>query len=374
MFFIRQKRYRVIMIHVLAWTIHVFLGTVRQLFDPGETLNINLLDLVITELPCVYIFYMHYWILVKFLSTRKYLLLFFAEIALFLSCDGIYYITGYIIAPLINKGEAVPAFNFVRHSVYTLWLYSIYGFFSFGYYFGTQAVKKEKQLGVMQLEKLKIEQDRLQAEYAFLRAQINPHFLHNTLNFFYAKSLGYSQELSDGILTLCEIMRYSLNSGEDEQGTVWLGKEIEHLQNVIKINQLRFSNRLQVELSITGDLTNIRIIPLVLITLVENCLKHGELTNKEHPVIIKLEADAGQQRILFSTYNRKKKGPKELSHGIGMDNIRKRLYAAYKDQYTLNIKDEADAYTAALVIRLNTDAATALSVAPENAVIPKLVM
>ncbi len=76
----------------------------------------------------------------------------------------------------------------------------------------------------------------------FLKAQINPHFLHNTLNFLYAKSLPYSSELSEGILTLSEIMRYSLEKEEDRGGKVLLTKEIEHVNNVIKIQQLRFDH------------------------------------------------------------------------------------------------------------------------------------
>lgn len=353
----KEIKYRVLLLHVLAWSIHIFLGTVKRLLTPGFVINIW--DEIITELPCIYIFYLNYLVLVKFLSTRKYLMLLFAEVALFFSCTFIYYITGYIIAPLINKDEIVPDFDFYRHSVYTLWLFMIYSFFSFGYYFATQAVKKEKQLGVMRLEKMKMEQDKLQAEYAFLRAQINPHFLHNTLNFFYAKSLGYSKELSDGILTLCEIMRYSLASGEDEQGEVWLGKEVEHVQNVIKINQLRFSNRLQVDFAVEGDLTNVRIIPLVLITLVENSFKHGELTSREHPLTLKLLVDNDAGKIRFHVANKKKKGPKELSHGIGMDNIRKRLYATYKDRYALDIDDDHGHYSVTLTIDPDTMGAPA---------------
>ena len=97
-------------------------------------------------------------------------------------------------------------------------------------------------------------QERLQTEHAYLRAQISPHFLHNVLNFFYAKSLPYSPELSDGILTLSSVMRYALQNEEDSNGMVLLDKEVEHLQNIIKINQLRFSNKLQIQFTVTGNL------------------------------------------------------------------------------------------------------------------------
>ncbi|HEY4208889.1 MAG TPA: histidine kinase, partial [Puia sp.] len=74
----------------------------------------------------------------------------------------------------------------------------------------------------------RLEKEKMQADYLFLKAQINPHFLHNTLNFLYARSLPYSSELSEGILTLSEIMRYSLDKEEDAEGKVLLTREIEH--------------------------------------------------------------------------------------------------------------------------------------------------
>jgi sensor histidine kinase YesM len=360
-----RKNSKTVLIHIIVWLIYMAIGTTRKLLSPGY--HIDVLDIILTELPMITVFYLNYVILVNFLSKRKYLLLIVAEVLLFVVCLLLYYVTGYIIGPLVNSDDPIPEFVLTEHVIYSLWLFMIYEFYSFGYYYAREAVKREKQLRSMDMEKLRIEQNRLQAEYAFLRVQINPHFLHNTLNFFYAKSLPYSRELSEGILTLCEIMRYSLNSGEDEKGTVLLAKEVEHINNVIKINQLRFSNRLKIDLFIEGDAEMVRIIPLVLITLVENAFKHGELTKEEHPLVIKLAVSADNSHIYFSTHNRKKTGPKELSHGIGMDNIRKRLYAAYKEHCSLAIKDEAEYYT----VELSIDLAAAAGSIPASGSRPK---
>lgn len=344
------KRLKIVLLHIVAWTVYLSIGFLKNFFDGME--HLNPLDTLNTELPLIYAFYLNYIILRKFLTTRRYVLLFVSEVLLFFSCAFLYYITGYIIDPLINPNVELPAFVLSRHLISTFWVFMIYVFFSCGYYFALESVGKEKRLRNMEREQLIVEQDKLQAEYAFLRAQINPHFLHNTLNFFYAKSLSYSRELSDGILTLCEIMRYSQNSGEDNAGTVLLVREVEHVKNVIKINQLRFSDRLQVDLTVSGDIEAVRIIPLVLITLVENAFKHGELTNSEHPVTLKLVVDDTRKHILFTTHNMKKRGPKELSHGIGMDNIRQRLHATYKNNFMLKITDEPDSYTTELSIHL----------------------
>ena len=206
--------------------------------------------------------------------------------------------------------------------------------------------KKQRQL--LEHKSLLLENKNTQANYNFLKAQINPHFLHNTLNFFYAKSLPYSQELSDGILTLSEIMRYSLTNTEDVEGKVPLSDEIAHVRNVIKINQMRFSDKLQVNFEVTGIVEPLRIIPFVLITIVENMLKHGELKDAADPAVIKLSVT--EKTLSFYCRNKKKSGPKELSTGLGLDNTRKRLALTYGNQFHLDVTDTETHYTTELTI------------------------
>jgi LytS/YehU family sensor histidine kinase len=205
----------------------------------------------------------------------------------------------------------------------------------------------KKQRKVLEEQKMQLEVEKSQANFNFLKAQINPHFLHNTLNFLYAKSLPYSVELSEGILTLSDIMRYALGPAARD-GKVMLKDEIEHVRNVIKINQLRFSNNLKVQFDVAGVVNGATIIPFVLITIVENAFKHGDLKSGEHPIDIKLDVQGG--RMHFFCRNKKKAGPKELSTGIGLDNIKKQLDLTYGRNYRLNIKDEADFYTTELTI------------------------
>jgi two-component system LytT family sensor kinase len=208
---------------------------------------------------------------------------------------------------------------------------------------------ERKQRKVLEAQKMQLEVEKSQANFNFLKAQINPHFLHNTLNFLYAKSLPYSTELSEGILTLSDIMRYALSEGNARDGKAPLKDEIEHVRNVIKINQLRFSNNLNVSFKVEGVINGATIIPFVLITLVENAFKHGDLKSTEHPIDISLSIK--DSTLCFYCRNKKKAGPKELSTGIGLDNIKKRLDLAYGENYSLNVKDEADFYTTELTIQ-----------------------
>jgi sensor histidine kinase YesM len=207
---------------------------------------------------------------------------------------------------------------------------------------------EKTQRKILEAQKLQLEVDKSQANFKFLKSQINPHFLHNTLNFLYAKSLPYSAELSEGILTLSDIMRYALNEAVDGDDKAPLKDEIEHVRNVIKINQLRFSNNLNVNFEVNGVLNGADIIPFVLITIVENAFKHGDLQKPEYPIDIKLSVE--HSHLYFYCRNKKKSGPKEISTGLGLDNIRNRLDFAYGSDYKLKIKDEADFYTTELLI------------------------
>lgn len=212
----------------------------------------------------------------------------------------------------------------------------------------TYLTDEKKQRKILEAQKMQLEVEKSNANFNFLKAQINPHFLHNTLNFLYAKSLPYSQELSEGILTLSDIMRYALSEANAKDGKAPLKDEIEHVRNVIKINQLRFSNKLNVDLQVNGVINGATIIPFVLITLVENAFKHGDLKSAEHPIVIKIDVQG--ERIYFFCSNKKKIGPKELSTGIGLDNIKKRLDLAYGNNYSFTIKDDSDFYVTELTI------------------------
>jgi LytS/YehU family sensor histidine kinase len=208
---------------------------------------------------------------------------------------------------------------------------------------------EKKQRKILEEQKMQLEVEKSQANFNFLKAQINPHFLHNTLNFLYAKSLPYSTELSEGILTLSDIMRYALSPSATKDGKVMLKEEIEHVRNVIKINQLRFSNNLNVQFDVNGVVNGATIIPFILITLVENAFKHGDLKSAEFPVDIKLNVDRGH--LNFYCRNKKRPGAKELSTGIGLDNIKKQLDLTYGNGYALNVNDEAEFYTTELTIK-----------------------
>jgi sensor histidine kinase YesM len=225
----------------------------------------------------------------------------------------------------------------------------------------TRCARKRKSLYILQLqqtnlrleqEKLILHQQKIQTEYAFLRSQINPHFLLNTLNFFYARSMAAKDEdLTNGIMTLANIMRYSLQTNAKEgDDMVLIRDEMRHLDNVIAINEMRFSKKVIVAYDLKGDTDGLVMPPLILLTLVENCVKHGELFDPQHPLKISLEMDEEEDRLIFSTFNKTKTGPKEEGHAIGIANTQQRLHSAYGEDYSLTLTPEGDCFRAILII------------------------
>lgn len=232
------------------------------------------------------------------------------------------------------------------------------------FFYYREAINKEQELRELEKEKLqkilenatlkqqelKAQSEKLQYEYAFLRAQINPHFLHNTLNVLFSQAMDYSQELADNILKLSRIMRYSLESLEYESGKVSIQKELEHLQTLLEINNIRFGDSKTIEYSVEGQVSGQMLPPLSIMTIVENAFKYGDLKDPLNPMQIKIVLQPDE--IYFYCRNKKKKNNILLSStNIGIANLSKRLDVTFKGMYEMRANDEVEFYTLELIIK-----------------------
>ena len=210
-------------------------------------------------------------------------------------------------------------------------------------YYKKQANESEKQQLLSLKEKAELESSLSKSQNAYLRQQINPHMLFNTLNFIYNNVYKNSPEAARSIHLLSEIMRFNLEA-TDPDGKVLLSKELEQLQFLLEINRYRFDLKLYMELSVEGDLAQRRIIPLILFTLTENIFKHGNLRNKNYPA--KLEICLAEDgRLTYHSRNLKKSnGDIQKNNRIGLQNVKIRLDFDYSNNYTLNISESADFY------------------------------
>jgi two-component system LytT family sensor kinase len=205
--------------------------------------------------------------------------------------------------------------------------------------------ERENQLLLQVLEK-----EKTQAELAFLRTQINPHFLYNTLNYLYAQAYPVSEPLAEAVLRLSDLMRYLLHDSSD--GQVELSKEVEYLENYLAIYRLRFEDNFCVQFRQVGvPVGGQRVATLLLIPFVENALKHGVVNQAAHPVDIQLTLPAAD-RLEFTVSNRINQHQKDATTGVGLPNIRRRLELLYPGRHTLTVHNDGQTYQTRLALQL----------------------
>lgn len=201
----------------------------------------------------------------------------------------------------------------------------------------------------VEIEKLKSE--KIEAELKFLKAQLHPHFLFNTLNNLYALTLEKSDRASDVVLKLSELLDYILYKCSAEM--VIMDQEIKQIENYIELEKLRFGGRLDVTFN-RGQLPAATMIPpMLFMTLVENSFKHGVSKSMQRSWI-DIELNYEQDRLIFNIKNSKQHlvdTKTDISGGVGLQNLRNRLKLIYKDNYTLNIEENDISFSAQLMIK-----------------------
>ena len=206
-----------------------------------------------------------------------------------------------------------------------------------------------------QREKQELQKRSLESELNFLKSQINPHFLFNTLNNLYALTLKKSDDAPEIVLKLSEMMRYMLYECNEKR--VMLSKEINYLRNYLDLESIRQGSKVNIEFTSTGSVDSQKIAPLVFIPFVENCFKHG-LKNEIGDGYVKIEINASYTDLNLKVVNSKASSlpsPASIkkSGGIGLLNVRKRLDLHYGEHYNLEIKDFPNEYIVKLYLKLD---------------------
>ncbi len=196
------------------------------------------------------------------------------------------------------------------------------------------------------------EKEKLQKEMElnYLKEQVNPHFLFNSLNSIYALARLQSPETPDLVMQLSELMRYQLESSKKE--TVLLKEELEFIENYLLLEEKRLSKRCTVEFLIEGDVSELKISPMLLIPFVENAIKHGAQSTNEQSTI-DISASIKNSTFYFCVDNSKPPVISALKRkGLGLENVRRRLNLLYPNSHVLEIDDMEKVYRINLSIDL----------------------
>ncbi|MEP7093364.1 MAG: histidine kinase [Flavobacterium sp.] len=192
-----------------------------------------------------------------------------------------------------------------------------------------------------------VEKDKMKSELAFLKAQINPHFLFNTLNSIYALALKKDDKTPDAVIQLSELMRYIITNANDE--VIDLNKEINYINNFILLQKTRLGQTANVDYKVSGNTFGKAITPLILISFIENAFKHGVNPNQTSEICIYIDIFAEELTLLVSN---KKTFSVQSETGIGLQNTIERLALLYPNRHQLKIDDTVDKYTVHLSIKV----------------------
>jgi two-component system LytT family sensor kinase len=202
----------------------------------------------------------------------------------------------------------------------------------------------------MSTRALKLERDNLNLELAFLKAQINPHFLFNTLNNVYSLALHNSNRTADVVLKLSDLMRYTLYDSNTSH--VSLDKETQFCKNYIELERIRHSSRVTITTEFPANHDGLYIAPLIIFPFIENAFKYGINASVGHSwVNVKMTV---QDTVLTLALNNSRFPVKQQKQvgGIGISNTKKRLNLLYQNKYTLDIKEEDASFSVILSLRL----------------------
>ena len=343
-----MKKYLEPILHILIWVLGYYMlavlstsaGSFRQGEGPYEAAVLfgTIMNMVVFYATAFFLF-------PRLFQSKKRML---PTLLLILGFLGICLLESYVDYTYVASFFSANNARFSAHVLQNMLVGFVVLLASLSYALFTNWVANEKLKRVLLEEKLS-------TEMAFLKSQINPHFLFNVLNSFYAKALKNNvPDLADGIAKLAELMRYMVY--ETNEDKVLLEKEINHLKNFVEVYQLRIAEEddVAINFEIIGEISTIKIRPMLLIPFVENAIKHG--INPQEKSEINIMVEVTENKLYFKVSNTIMKDTNSIldeSSGFGLDNLKARLSVLYPNAHSLETSIESGYFIAQLSVQLN---------------------
>ncbi|MDR1023830.1 MAG: histidine kinase [Prevotellaceae bacterium] len=371
----KAKQTLLILLHLAGWTLFVYLTFphFKGVEPPLSSLRFPWLYVACYSFLAAY-FYCNVHVFVPKLLSGKKIALFLCVtvIAYLLFCFTIPWVFRYLLIPdtlrhfgpemlpqrpdflppdgsrdVINRASTAPPRPFSLFRRLGVYAHSYHFLVVFTVSTGLKAVSQwyvEKQ----RLQEL--ERSMVQAELSFLKSQIHPHFLFNSLNSIYYLALSKDDKAPEAILSLSDFLRFVTT--ESNHSRIPMEKEIKMLEEYLRLQNLRTSEKLELKVQVDGDFRSHTIMPLTFIPFVENAFKYGVSAYRSCFIHISATLEGGRLRFACDNSTISKLKSSSASTGVGLENIRKRLELAYAGRYSLEIKAEDMAYRVKLQIDL----------------------
>ncbi|MDQ0968415.1 two-component system LytT family sensor kinase [Flavobacterium sp. W4I14] len=335
-----------IILHSLYWAVISFMIILGFFISPERgSVKHYMISLVLFGIINVSLFYINYLILIpQLIKKKKRYFLYILSFILLLGASALIKTVVAVLNPkdVLEYVEAGQGKKTMQSDYYFCVQLFLCGFFLVS----SCLIKFAADWFSSERIQRNLESERREMELQFLKSQLNPHFLFNSLNNIYSLAYQKSDKTADAIMKLSEIMRYMIY--ESNTPTVALSKEVDYLTSYIELQKIRFKDGAYIELTLNGEIDNQKIVPLMLISFVENAFKHGVVTDPAEPV--KINIIANQKILHFSVVNKKNQQNKDAQGGVGLTNVERRLQLVYPDRYKLNVVNSATHYTCELMI------------------------
>ncbi len=331
-------------LHIGVWLVSI-VGYVL-IFDRFFPLHLSLLRAFGNVLPMAVIFYVNLYLVNRFLEQKKYVL-YFLLAGLIIGAFVVLRVQINLTFPDIKPRALLlnEPVNFRFGALSTNILVLLLSVF---YQILQNRYRNEQR-------NLQIISEQREAQLQFLRGQINPHFLFNTLNNIYSLAVIGSEKTAELVLKLSNLLRYVIY--DSQAGQVFLNREMYQIHQVIELFQMRSEEPLNIEFRHQGLTEGFLIEPMILLPIVENCFKHCDFdSNPEAYVRVESQTLPGGH-LYFRTLNSKDDyhQQKDKVGGVGLENIKMRLNLKYPDQHYLQIRNEAHTFEVTLSLQLSVD-------------------
>jgi sensor histidine kinase YesM len=324
---------------ILVFVILIVLDTRSLSAYYKEPLLFNLIDSILCFGSFLGLVYYSYWLFIPQFLIKKEYSKFFLGLATIIVGFTLYF---NLTALFVSEISKIKFHVFVKGSWAGIAGYSL----ALGVV-GT-SIRLFVQWVTDAYEKIELERQNFKSELSLLKNQLNPHFLFNTLNNIDSLINEHSPNASLALNKLSEIMRYVVYDSEKE--LVSLQDEIDYIRNYIALQKLRIANENIIKFSVTGDLSNKQIAPMLFIPFVENAFKHSSLKNKSEN-LIEIKIEIGENEFAFHCSNLIANINKDKSSGIGLGLVKKRLDMLFKEKYTLSIDNLENKFVVDLYIK-----------------------
>lgn len=330
--------------HTLVWVLllvipYVSTDQVFDTLDPSSGKKYLVLCLALSAVLIITFYFNYFFLIPRYLLAKRYWfyfsLLLLAVVTVFLLSGLIFFFSEFTSGILPETSPAIEKiFPVIVVNALLLWLLSIASSILW------TAYNRLKQT----------ENEKLSAQIASLKSQINPHFLFNTLNNIYATAIDTSPKTADMVDKLSEMMRYTMK--DTQQDFVLLEDEITYISNFIELQKMRLDRSVKLEYHNLDDIPALRIAPMLLIPFIENAFKYG--VNSEQKSHIRIEATMNKTEFQLKVMNNKVNVQREISErsGLGIENTKHRLNLIYPSKHLLVINDTEKEFFVSLYINL----------------------